>query len=282
MKNDRSRLFAYLETRLYWGEGVTANMLGNAFGLARQNAQKVISEYTRQFPDNIQYDASKKMQVMGNSFHAHYIRVEPERYLDYLRGVDAVARYWAETEWNEVMFEDIDRQIRPSQNTEIVKTVLSAIQNEQVISIFYQSKFSAQLREISPHHLVYAGRRYHVRAYCHLLNMYLDFVLPRILQVEASTTPWVSYHEDTQWNQWTDMRFEINPDLPEHVICTLQLDNSLGTGTTRTINTRQAMIAYIRREMERIDWKEKKRLWLEVPDNLHSTSTFDEVKNTGD
>lgn len=282
MKNDRSRLFAYLETRLYWGEGVTAKMLGHAFGLARQNAQKVISEYTRDFPHNIQYDASKKMQIMGSDFQAHYIRIEPERYLDYLRGVDAVARYWAETEWNEVMFEDIDRQIRPSQNTEIVKTVLSAIQNEHVIRIFYQSKFSAQLREISPHHLVYAGRRYHIRAYCHLLNMYLDFVLPRILQAEISTTPWVSYHEDTKWNQWINVTFEINPELPEHVIRTLQLDYSLGTGTTRTIKTKQAMIAYVRREMERIDWKEKKRLWLEIPNSSPCTSTFDEVKNTGD
>lgn len=282
MKNDRSRLFAYLETRLYWGEGVTANMLGHAFGLARQNAQKVISEYSRQFPHNIQYDKSKKMQKMGVNFQPHYIRIEPERYLDYLRGVDAVSRYWAETEWNEVMFEDVDRQIRPSQNTEIVRTVLSAIQNEHVISIFYQSKFSAQLREISPHHLVYAGRRYHVRAYCHLLNIYLDFVLPRILQVEISTTLWVSYQEDTEWNQWTTMTFEINPDLPEHVIRTLQLDHSLGTETIRTIKTRQAMIAYIRREMERVDWKEKKRLWLESPDNLHNTSTPNEVKNTGD
>lgn len=282
MKNDRSRLFAYLETRLYWGEGVTANMLGNAFGLARQNAQKVISEYSRQFPHNIQYDKSRKMQVMGNNFQAHFIRIEPERYLDYLRGVDAVSRYWAETEWNEVMFEDVDRQIRPSQKTEIVRTILSAIQNEHVISIFYQSKFSAQLREISPHHLVYAGRRYHVRAYCHHLNMYLDFVLPRILQIETSTTDWVSHDEDINWNEWISVNFKINPDLPEHVIRTLQLDYSLDTGTTRSIKTRKAMLGYIRREMERIDWKEQKRLWLEIPDSKLNTSTIDEVKNTGD
>jgi hypothetical protein len=60
MKLDTQSRFAFIETRLYWGEGVTARELAEVFGFARQTAQGVIEDYRRRHPEAIVFDASRK------------------------------------------------------------------------------------------------------------------------------------------------------------------------------------------------------------------------------
>jgi len=260
------RMYVYIETSVYWGDGFTASMLGQIFGLARPNAQKVVAKYRQQYPNNIQYNASKRRQIAHQEFSPHHISTQANRYLDYVRGVSAISYYSDsdDIDWNEVDFFDVDQQLKPPLNKHSVQQVLSAIQNKQTLLIRYQSKFSYSLREISPHRLVHASHRYHIRAYCHLYHKYFDFVLSRMSEVTLSNTDWVSGDGDQAWNECINLRFQINPQLPSKVRQALQSDYLLGDSDIRRIKTQYAKLAYIRREMERIDWKYQCRLWVEI------------------
>lgn len=263
MKSEVTRRYAYIETRLYWGEGLTASNLGETFGIARQNAQAVIKNYRAMYPDNIQYDARRKRHIKGHHFKPQYIRIEPEKYLEYVRGVDAISRYWAADDWNEVLIEDVERQLQPKINRKTVKLMLSAIQNEQTLSVLYHSNNDKLRRTLSPHRLVYVNHRYHVRAYCHLDNAFFDFTLARMTSIKTSTTAWKPDHDDKDWHAYLPLFFQINPDLPESVQLMLKVDYQL-KGNQHCISTRKALEYYLLRVMEKRHWKHAMPLWIKI------------------
>lgn len=263
MKNEVTRRFAYIETRLYWSEGLTASDLGQTFGIARQNAQAVISKYRQENPDNIQYSPTQKRHISGIKFKPRYIRIEPEKYLEYVRGVDAISRYWAIEDWNEVLIEDVERQLQPTIKTNIVKTVLTAIQNEQTFSVLYHSNYNKIRRILSPHHLVYVNHRYHVRAYCHVDKAFLDFTLARMSRIKSAAQTWKSAVTDREWHEYFQLCFIINPELPEVVQTMLQIDYQL-KGQRYCICTRKALELYVLRVMQKTHWKHKMQLWINV------------------
>jgi hypothetical protein len=65
MKHHRAPAFAYIETQLLWGLGLTARELGLTFGIARQNAQAVLQEVIGAGnPANMRYDPQSKRNVI--------------------------------------------------------------------------------------------------------------------------------------------------------------------------------------------------------------------------
>jgi hypothetical protein len=264
MKHDMSRRFAYIETCLYWGTGLTASHLGEVFGIARQNAQKTINNYRRHHPDNIFYHASQKCHLASDEFEPVYIEKSTERYLDYIGGIYSVERYWAETEWSEIPFESDDKYLKPPQHRDIVQTVLSSIKNKHSLHILYRAKFEPLTLLVSAHHLVYANYRYHVRAYDHEKDRFIDLVLTRFIEASKAEENWFSLLNDERWIKKLNLQFQINPKLPKKAQRALQADYGLGTSTIRHIEVRHAMLGYICREMERIDWRYGVRLWLDI------------------
>ena len=117
---------------------------------------------------------------------------------------------------------------------------------------------------VSAHCLVYANYRYHVRAYNHETGWFIDLVLTRFIEVQKTEEHWVSAINDQRWINQLTLHFQINPTLPKEVQQALQADYGLGNSMVRTIKVRQAMLSYICREMERVDWKYGVRLWLDV------------------
>ena len=206
---------------------------------------------------------------MGACFKPYYIRVEPEKYLEYVRGVDAISRYWAADDWNEVLIEDVERQLQPSTKSKTVKLILSAIQNEQTVSILYHSNYDKLYRTLSPHHLVYVNHRYHVRAYCHLEKGFLDFTLARMKTISTSTLAWQPASDDDEWHQYLQLCFRINPALPEVVQSMLKIDYQL-RGYEHCICTRKALAFYIVRVMEQRHWKHKIPLWQRHSEDFES------------
>ncbi len=167
MKSDIYSRFAFIETRLYWGDGFTARELAEAFGLTRQTAQGVIDEYRHRHPGAIVFDASRKRQVAGADFRPCYVRSSAGEFLDYLRGQAMIAYYREEKDWSGLPFHDVDRLLRPYLQSEPIRQMMSALNAQRAITIYYQSKRSAQMRDFSPNQLIFAGNRYHVRGYCH-------------------------------------------------------------------------------------------------------------------
>lgn len=261
MNRDTHRRFAYIETCLYWGVGITARQLGETFQIARQNAQATIDAYRQLHPNSMVYQPSRKRHEATDSFTPHYINQEPRRYLNYLRGNSLANQFWEDEEWSGLPVQDVDTLFRPYLETATVRKVVTAIQTQQALHLEYHAKVGIQHLTVAPNQLVYASQRYHLRAYCYDWNKFIDLVLSRILRAELSDEDWVSSEEDTEWNRYVELQFIPNPALPEALKKTLLLDFRLDENVY-TIPVREALSAYVLREMERLDWKHKIPLWI--------------------
>lgn len=265
LKRDNYRRFAYIEACLYWGEGITAGQLGKTFGIARQNAQASIEAYRRQHPDSMVYNPSSKRHEITDTFQPHYISQDPLRYLDYLRGNSLTNHFWEDEEWGHLPVTDVDSLFKPHLERAIISKVVTAVREHQTLEIYYHAKLGGfENLTISPNHLVYASGRYHVRAYCHERNRFIDLVLSRMLEAATAYEDWVSSEEDVGWNTFKTLHFAPNPELPENLKRTLLLDYKLEKGVYTLPKIRLALQGYVMREMERVDWQHKIPLWIKV------------------
>ena len=262
LKRESYRRFVYIETCLYWGEGVSAGALGKTFGIARQNAQNSIMQYRQRHPDNMLYNTSTKRHEISSTFQPFYINQEPLRYLDYLRGNSLANHYWEDEDWNHLPVVDVDSLFKPQIDGDIARLVVSAIRDQKTLQLYYHAKFAGfENLAISPNHLVYASGRYHVRAYCFERNRFIDLVLSRMLSADLADKDWVSSDEDELWNSYDDLCFMPNPELTDATRETLLLDYRIKNGIYKIPRVRLALKPYVLRAMERHDWRQQIPLW---------------------
>ncbi len=269
-KFERERM-GFIETRLLWGEGITAGELGNAFEISRPIAQKTINDYRKKFSEHIEYNRSLKRHMPGPDFKPHFIKSDPLKFLDYLRGESLVGYYREETDWSEFEIYDVNRFITPELDFNIIKNIFTALHRKQTLLIEYQKKdldpSESTERIISPNHLVFVDNRYHIRAYCHLRNEFRDFVLSRIIYTNPSYTEpsykdWVPSTEDKEWNTMVTMSFTPNPELPEGVQRAILRNYQTAQSDTIVIKCKKALAPYIERNLMAINEKYKKPLWI--------------------
>lgn len=262
MKHDMLRRFAFIEARLAWAGGLTAGELADAFGIARQNAQQSISAYGEQHPGQMRYDPALRRQVPEEGFEANYIRDDVGRFLDYQRAASCIAHFYDEPSWADLPFTDADALARPLYDREAARTALTALRRRSAVVISYWAMSSARTRRISPHHLVHADERYHLRAYCHETQEYRDFNLARIVTADLSAADWVSEADDQDWHTRIDLEFEINPELPEHAKGALREDHiKPGDATMKILGARKAIAFYIKQQFARVDGRYQTPLW---------------------
>lgn len=264
MNHDMLRRFAFIETRLLWGGGFTASELAEGFGIARQNAQHTIQVYQKLHPEQMQYERSQHRQVSKETFEAIYIRNDVARFLEYQRAVNHISQFHDEPGWSDLPFTDADSLVRPIYDHNALHLVLESLRQQAVVEIDYWSKNQARPRLISPHHLVFADARYHVRAYCHDTHEYRDFVLSRMMRAERTAVPWVSEQGDQEWHHRQDLAFKINPDLPRSAQAAIRLDflSEEKEALLRMRGVRVALIRYVQRRICRNDWRFGIPMWV--------------------
>lgn len=130
------------------------------------------------------------------------------------------------------------------------------------VVIGYWAKSGARTRRISPHHLVHADERCHLRAYCHETKKFMDFNLARIVNAEFCAEEWVTDEADRGWRQRIDLKFEISPELPGVAQAALRQDHLQEGETALTIpGVRHAIAFYLKRKFSRIDHRYGVPLW---------------------
>ena len=268
MKSDTMMRFAFIETRVYWGGGLTAQQLATAFDLSRPHAQTVIDEYCRLHPQSLQFDSKRRRQIAGPSFQLHYIRAAPALFLDYVRGQALTAYYLENSDWVDTPFEDVDRLLTPRIQRHPLQAALQGLYEQKAVILHYRAKTGTSFREVSPHHLVFASNRYHLRVFCHITGCFLDFVLSRILHSEPSTTPWVSARHDHEWNKIVMLTFKINMQLPLEAQEALRCDFMLDDHDQLSIHSREALALYVRRHMLTVDKKFHIPRWTECVSSI--------------
>lgn len=98
----------------------------------------------------------------------------------------------------------------------IFSAISIAIRDKTEAVITYRSMREPQphQRTISPHNLVRAGRRWHVRAYCTETDDFRDYSLRRIQNVTLRNSPALKYEaDDIAWNTTVEVRLIAHPAL---------------------------------------------------------------------
>lgn len=262
MKQDTINRYQWIETQLYWGGGFTASELGECFGIARQNAQASVSAYRSAHPRNLYYDRATRRHLAEESFSPHYIPAGVHQFLEMVRGDGLVRKYRDEESWTGLPFYDADRPLRPDIREEPVRELLAGLRKKMAVSILYCAKSGTRQRTISPHHLVYADGRFHVRAFCHLFQRPMDIVLSRVIESSESSVEWVSDQCDKDWQRKVDLLFCINTALPSEVKEALRADHRVDSAGCHSISTvRVAVTEYVVRQMTTVDARYGMPLW---------------------
>ncbi|RNF58430.1 WYL domain-containing protein [Pseudomonas aeruginosa] len=99
-------------------------------------------------------------------------------------------------------------------------------------------------REISPHSLVRAGRRWHVRAFCSTRQEFRDYALGRIENPKiADDASERSAIEDRAWNTLLDVRLIAHPALSNEQQRVVSLEYFANT-SARVERCRAALVSY--------------------------------------
>lgn len=268
MKHDMLRRFAFIEIRLLYGDGFTAGELGNAFGIARPNAQQTINQYRERYPKQMRYDEGRRRHVPTDGFKPGLVNQDVARFLAYQRAQNQIAYFFDDASWADLPFVDAEQAIKPRYDGNAVRQVLACLRRHKTVELDYWSRSRFITRIVSPHHLVFADGRYHIRGRCHTRNEWRDFVLTRIVRAEPCDADWIPDEEDSEWHLRVDLRFRINPDLPDDARAALRFDYLAEDQDELIIKgVRKAVAKYIIRRLSRLDAYDHMAQWVLYADD---------------
>jgi hypothetical protein len=140
---------------------------------------------------------------------------------------------------------------RRSVDADCVRAVLGATELKESCAIHYQSMTStnASSRVISPHALVKASGRWHVRAFDFTRRSFIDFSLSRIRESSsASDHPVVPGDIDDDWKETVTVRFIAHPSLHENQKRAVADEFGMVDGVLK-VEARRALLFYLLDEM---------------------------------
>ncbi|MBR8380494.1 WYL domain-containing protein [Burkholderia cenocepacia] len=220
MESPFERLDA-LRSLLLWEGELSRSRLQRLFNLGETRASQWVREFRDAFPQWVAWDTRRRR------YHATYAAYhEAERELASRSARAAsLTRYLALTG---LTLDDPGRRDDgiawatypelSAPHPRVFSVLRSAIETRRVIEITYSSMRNPQPhdRNIAPHGLIRAGRRWHVRAWCENTRTFRDFALGRISgarMLERDATHDSS--EDEAWRIQVPVRLIAHPALPE-------------------------------------------------------------------
>jgi predicted DNA-binding transcriptional regulator YafY len=157
----------------------------------------------------------------------------------------------------------------------IFSTLHEAIRTHCSVQIIYRSMRDPKphQRVISPHSLVRAGRRWHVRAYCQTNQDFRDYALGRIAEVKLLTQPAErGEQDDNAWTARVNVRLVAHPNLSPDQEAVIRFEYFNNTAA-RVETCRGALVGYFIQDMRAaIDVKKQR-----PPDYQLAVANFDEV-----
>lgn len=128
----------------------------------------------------------------------------------------------------------------------IFAIISQAIRLQQAVEITYRSmqEPAPHRRTISPHHLVRAGRRWHVRAYCETRREFRDYSLGRIVDVRpVDVLEAYPAETDAAWNAKVSVRLVAHPDIGREQEEVIRFEY-FGNTAARVFTCRGALVGY--------------------------------------
>jgi hypothetical protein len=116
----------------------------------------------------------------------------------------------------------------------------------RMVEITYRSMSEPQphKRSISPHSIVHAGRRWHVRAYCSEKEQFRDYALGRVVDAKLLDKPSEKLmNDDEAWMAEVRVRLTAHPDLSPEQESVIRFEYFKNTAA-RVVVCRGALVNY--------------------------------------
>ena len=242
----RERL-AYIEFRLFFLGDIRRQDLMERFSVAPAAATRDFTLYREQCPDNIDFEGSRKIYILGKAFKPMFEH-NIERVLLMLSrgfgdGIGQVQDALLSCELPPVFN-------RPS--ADILAPVTRAIHQKKAIRMHYYSHSSGlSKREIVPFALANDGLRWHVRAFDRKSGEFRDFVFTRMESTQLLVDSLLAKNElseqDHQWNRVVELDIVAHPDRAYPEI--IERDYGMVGGVLH-LKMRAAMAGYVLRQWQ--------------------------------
>jgi WYL domain len=246
----QERRLEFIDFRLRWDAQLNRSDLTSHFGISVPQASLDIARYQALAPGNLGYDRKARVYVAEAGFEPLFPARTAERYLDELlslasASIDPDASFigWCPA---------ADTVPAPSRHMNAGKliTLLRSIRERRRLSIDYQSMTRPELavREVSPHAFAHDGLRWHLRAFCHTRQQFLNFALARVLRTEIVKESDVESANDGAWHNVLQVTLAPQPNLAPAHRRAVELDYDMRNGSA-TLPCREALLPYALRRL---------------------------------
>lgn len=214
--SQRQRL-QFIESVAFWEGSIDRPRVARVFGVSENHITKDFGFYKELFPDNLDYDLSKRSYRPSKKFKQRFSSGSADEYLSLLR---ASHEGHASTLVPSIG-EGVPAELLPTPmgkvNAAVLKEITRALHHGLGVRVVYQSlqTHDATQREVWPHALVFAGSRWHVRVFDSRYEDFIDLVLQRILKIEPTQNlaPKTSSLDD-KWNRRMTVSIQPRRELP--------------------------------------------------------------------
>jgi hypothetical protein len=231
--NIQKRRFQLLDTLLKWEGELSNGRIRDLLGLQIVQVSRLLSEYRDAHPGRMAWEPSRKRYLRQPSRDRYGGTVD-----DYLRLLDEEGN---QSTW----IERLDTSVS-SVTPDVLIAMRQAIEAGHPIRILYASMThpAGVERDIFPQHIVQAGRRWHIRAWCCTRQEYRDFVLGRIRRIGKPSVLAMPEVADDAWETEVDVRL-----VPHRKLSAAQakvIQDELFEGTmARRFRTRGCLVPYV-------------------------------------
>jgi hypothetical protein len=239
------RRYQFIEFRLYWAGHINRSDIIEVFGISKQQASNDLANYIEGRKSNLTYDKRLRTYVRGKNFRPRFMEPDASEFFSQLQAVDQGLlqedRSWVTPLPPYGAPPAPVRGVKP----ETLRDVVAAIRASQGVHVLYQSfsRPEPTWRWIEPHSLAFDGFRWHARAFCRNDDVFKDFLLSRIIGIEAFNEGTAPIENDTAWNTEVVLKIGPHPDLSDAQKYVIGLDYGMEDGVTE-IKVRRAMLYY--------------------------------------
>lgn len=238
-----------LELLLLWEGVLNRSRLASLLGLSDIRASQLIQDFRASYPRWLTWNSKSRSYHATHEAYAAAMRDEKVRgradslakYLSFV-GLPYVASESDVTSPICAAFPDLS-----TPDPQIFATLSQAIRLNLAVEISYRSmkEPTPHQRIISPHHLVRAGRRWHVRAFCSTHQDFRDYALGRIVNTVPLAVPSERHeNDDAAWNAKVPVRFIAHPDLSRDQEELIRFEYFNNT-SARVVTCRGALVGYL-------------------------------------
>jgi hypothetical protein len=242
----QERRLEFIDFRLYWEGRVNRSDLIEFFGISVPQSSLDLSKYQELAPHNSRYDLTEKAYVATEDFKPIIAASSAHAYLDQVLGLELGILQrnssFLGSPPSAAAVKDPSRSVSPT----TLRAVLQAIRSRSKLEITYQSMSRAvpTARTISPHAIAFDGFRWHVRAFCHERQDFLDFLFARILEIVPGENSSVDPSTDAVWQREVEIVILPHPALTEGQRHAIELDYGMENGRL-VLKTREALLWYL-------------------------------------